>query len=326
MTTRRENWDIVKFYLIFLVVLGHILDSYTDKSNLIRTIHLFIYSFHMPLFLFVSGLLTSRLDKKKMIKKSSKMLLYYLLAQIIFSLNKYISSGQVNFQLSQIGTWPWYIFSLAIFIIISYLLQDFNKKAVIVVSIAVSIIAGYFDVIYMKYSLSRILVFFPFFYMGYILSIDQIEKAIDSRKNTLYYSTILILLIVMMYIFIGKIDFLIYVFKGMYPYSRLENYLENYKLLAPFLRLSFYAISTVISALFLLAIANIKDIYLAKAIGQSTLTIYLLHFSLIILIERYIMLGGIDFTSAIYVLVKSILLTIIILVVLSLAKIFKKID
>ena len=55
--------DIMKFWGILLVVLGHITNMYTpsgiiqpyDKSEHIAYVSYFIYQFHMPMFVFVSG-------------------------------------------------------------------------------------------------------------------------------------------------------------------------------------------------------------------------------------------------------------------------------
>ena len=48
-TKRIDFIDVAKGIAIFLVVYGHTYDG--------RNLHLFIYSFHMPLFFFISGLL-----------------------------------------------------------------------------------------------------------------------------------------------------------------------------------------------------------------------------------------------------------------------------
>ena len=53
---RVSLWDNAKFLLIFLVVLGHFADYYTKDSLNMRRLFLFIYLFHMPAFIFISGL------------------------------------------------------------------------------------------------------------------------------------------------------------------------------------------------------------------------------------------------------------------------------
>ncbi|MBM6945118.1 MULTISPECIES: acyltransferase family protein [Bacteroides] len=54
MKERIEWVDIIKFTGIFLVVLGHSISATNKELEIFRN---FIYSFHMPLFIFISGYL-----------------------------------------------------------------------------------------------------------------------------------------------------------------------------------------------------------------------------------------------------------------------------
>jgi fucose 4-O-acetylase-like acetyltransferase len=59
--TRIEYFDAIKAFAIFLVVYGHTL-QYLDKLQTGKCLHDFIYSFHMPLFMVVSGYFASSLQ------------------------------------------------------------------------------------------------------------------------------------------------------------------------------------------------------------------------------------------------------------------------
>ena len=48
---RIAQWDNVKFFLMLSVVAGHFIDHNMGRTNLFRSIFLFIYSFNMPLFI-----------------------------------------------------------------------------------------------------------------------------------------------------------------------------------------------------------------------------------------------------------------------------------
>ena len=68
MSTQKRNiWlDNVKGFLIICVVAGHFLESGIDyHSNMCKSLFLFIYSFHMPLFVFASGLMCEHAIKTK---------------------------------------------------------------------------------------------------------------------------------------------------------------------------------------------------------------------------------------------------------------------
>ena len=51
---RDLKWDLIKAFAIFLVILGHCIqkmDPLSQQNLMLR----FIVSFHMPLFMFISG-------------------------------------------------------------------------------------------------------------------------------------------------------------------------------------------------------------------------------------------------------------------------------
>lgn len=54
---REDTIDCIRGIAIFLVILGHVLQCFSCNSDqyLTNKIYLNIYSFHMPLFMFISG-------------------------------------------------------------------------------------------------------------------------------------------------------------------------------------------------------------------------------------------------------------------------------
>jgi len=53
MENRIALWDNLKFLLVTCMVIGHFADQFTDVSIIYDSIFLFIYSFHIPLFIFI---------------------------------------------------------------------------------------------------------------------------------------------------------------------------------------------------------------------------------------------------------------------------------
>lgn len=53
MENRIALWDNLKFFLVTCVVVGHFADQFTDVSIIYDSIFLFIYSFHIPLFIYL---------------------------------------------------------------------------------------------------------------------------------------------------------------------------------------------------------------------------------------------------------------------------------
>lgn len=84
--TRIRHWDIIKGIAIILVILGHATELSNKGSDLF--LHSFIYSFHMPLFMIVSGALFSqtllrRTTKDIVIRKSIQLVLPIIIIGVI---------------------------------------------------------------------------------------------------------------------------------------------------------------------------------------------------------------------------------------------------
>ena len=117
----------------------------------------------MPLFIFVSGLFHKNKDI------ASKIVMYVLIgflykAAIYFVQIWYGVRPSFN-MFSGVGV-PWYMFALAVFIGITYLLRNVNKKLLLLCSIVISLLAGYDTNIGDYLYLSRLFVFYPFYLLG----------------------------------------------------------------------------------------------------------------------------------------------------------------
>lgn len=306
MEERRDYWDMVKGALAILVVLGHTLDGYLDSGNLVKSVHLFIYYFHMPLFIFISGLFTKNLTWERTVSKFLYFIKLTLLAQIIYALNSYISTGIFDFDFSYMGAWPWYAFACSAFIIFTYVLQKFNNISVLILSIFIGIIIGYESKIFMEYSLSRIFVFYPFFYLGYMTNLEKLEKLIQDKRRKYISLLMLLTIFIVTYFNMESIEGLIKVFKGVYPYSYLEGFYSDYKLYGPILRAVMYVVSTAISLMFLTSLSTCQCEFF-KRLGKYSLEIYLLHFTVINIVSSFLNTETIAGLKQIYIVIICLL-------------------
>ncbi|MBR1731122.1 MAG: hypothetical protein IJ725_01645, partial [Ruminococcus sp.] len=92
MKERDYLWDNIKALLIFFVVAGHVLEMNPLHTDLAVNIDLFIYSFHMPAFVFASGFFAKRYctDGKVRAEKAGTVLAYYIVFQLLFMLIRFI--------------------------------------------------------------------------------------------------------------------------------------------------------------------------------------------------------------------------------------------
>ena len=169
MNRREPYWDNLKLILIFLVVLGHFLIPVYDKGRSIKTVYNYIYLFHMPAFIFVSGCFSKSFVRKddKAYKLAGFLALYCLftaaigLLQFIFTgkynINTFLSNSQAPWYM--LGMFFWYL----LIIFFSRLSPAFAMPACILFSLA----AGAYSECGTFLSLSKTIVYFPFFLAGY---------------------------------------------------------------------------------------------------------------------------------------------------------------
>lgn len=160
MKIYNNSIDFFKGTLIISVFLGHLIVGKTSDV-FVRS---FIYSFHMPLFIGLSGYLFNfeflnnfpKKSFKKILQKIivpyiSAVIFYCILINFKFILNYDIYSFIVNFFKNAIYSYYhlWYIQGYLSYIIISYILtKKFKTHTIIIFSIILSLVIYYFYFFY----------------------------------------------------------------------------------------------------------------------------------------------------------------------------------
>lgn len=98
--------DLVKFVAIYLVIWGHALTQMMPNDLGQNEVYLAIYSFHMPLFMMVSGLFAANSFRLSPVELISKKFRQLVLPSLTFGLVWYVAQGLVVE-----GTFPEYSFS-----------------------------------------------------------------------------------------------------------------------------------------------------------------------------------------------------------------------
>ncbi|WP_210470381.1 acyltransferase family protein [Sporosarcina sp. 6E9] len=173
---RNAFFDNAKLVLIFLVVFGHMIQPFIDGSSGINTLYMWIYTFHMPAFIFLAGFFAKGSGHIRYIfNLAKKLLVPYLIFQLLYTIFYYYI-GKNGWQNGVFyPQWSlWFLFSLFSW----HILLSFFKKVPALFSVAlavlIGVIIGYFGEIGHAFSLSRTFVFFPFFLLGYWVKEDQV--------------------------------------------------------------------------------------------------------------------------------------------------------
>lgn len=179
--------DCLKGILIIFVIIGHILPG-SLRENVWRYI---IYSFHMPLFLGISGFLISRNSIRNqkveylLRKYWSRMILPWLVAFLFFT--PVVLIGKDAFSVKEVCfmfLFPshhlWFIPALFGMVLITFYIEKFEIQYVWVIALSLSFTLLW-ETIYFENSIwggpeilkwigdKRLYLFFIFFFWGYIL-------------------------------------------------------------------------------------------------------------------------------------------------------------
>ena len=305
---RIEYIDYVKAFAIFLVVMGHAIQqlwgSTVDCDNIL---YRFIYSFHMPLFFFLSGFCAYRVgwSKKTVSKEIRKKAVALLLPYLIWGLIRSILSNEniVDGVFLKIHGGLWFLLCLFEIFLCFYILEKFAsvlnkdvkmwKDILIYVGVAACLIIIYKCILYdTTFSLivdfDMLALHFKYFIFGYLL-----HKY--SQLESLFISPVVIS--------VSFILFWIILFLEYNPYCPIIN---------------FFTLTIAASTAILVIYSYFKSINLYQSvkpaflyIGKYTLDIYILHmffFTGLKELKGYI---GFLADNLIVVLILSVLLSVI---------------
>lgn len=169
MKQRDAYFDNLKFILILLVVVGHLIEPFNGET-VMGTIYQFIYSFHMPLFIFAAGYFAKRIQSPKQYADLlSGLVVPYFIFETLYTLFDYYMQGweRLDFTYFYPNWILWFLFSMMLWkMLLPYLLM---LKYPLVVCFAMSIMLGYsIDVDYYA-SISPRCISCPFFSLDMFL-------------------------------------------------------------------------------------------------------------------------------------------------------------
>lgn len=162
---REARYCNLKLFLIFLVIYGHLIEPRIWESDILMVQYRWIYLIHMPLFSFLSGLFINRIQDCR--AQLVRIFPLYILLQTVAVL---IGNGMVK----PLTPWwhLWYLLSYCTWLCFAWLWFRFGKGKcklfILICSIIIGCIAGLVPYIGREFSLSRTLVFFPYFWIGVI--------------------------------------------------------------------------------------------------------------------------------------------------------------
>lgn len=290
--TRIYKYDNVKALLIFLVVVGHLTTDYVGDAHCVRWITLWIYSFHMPAFVFVSGLMHKQYITEKQALDGMKGNLQLRWDKVLgflfcaYGLKLFLQIFRTA--IGQHPTWywlkepgiPWYLIVMAEYEIVLYFLRgiDTKKKRQIAVvgAFIVSAIIGYFPAVGDVLSLSRMINFLPIFLIGYYTDASKIIEI--SNKTWIKISSTAMIVISLVTCYLGPWTAyrLRKYFTGRRSYIFLEDFFPGTYSWAWLIRIGIWFVAIMLTLAIVFIIPDKKLGYIST-IGERSLSIYFWH-------------------------------------------------
>ncbi|MBM6997033.1 fucose 4-O-acetylase [Paenibacillus sp. DXFW5] len=190
----------LRFLLILCVFVGNAIEPLTLRIGGLQTLYQWIFTFHMPLFVFVTGYfakpnLTGGKGRKIMLQIGLQYLifqsLYSVLDVAVFRVDHIHHSFFAPYLLlwflvSHLG-WRWMLL----------LMQKCSPLQQLAVSILLAVLVGYLQIDGVWFSVSRTFVFLPFFVLGYHFSdrlLQFLQNPIVKIASTLVSLSLLVTL------------------------------------------------------------------------------------------------------------------------------------
>lgn len=178
-TGRIAYFDNAKGLLIFLVVLGHLI-SYmaANDSHLLFSVNAWIYSFHMPMFIFISGIFSSKAYTKEKGFRGENVIFYMALCLIFRLLAHFIDLAfglDVSFNFFKQGSAPWYLFVMAIYTLCTPLFARVKPSVMLSLLIIASIASGFWITYDTRalFACGKLFSYAPIFAAGYYIGIGK---------------------------------------------------------------------------------------------------------------------------------------------------------
>src|SRR5699024_10610615 len=143
---RKAYIDNARLILIFLFVFGHMIQLFIENSSHLITLYMWIYTFHMPAFIFIARFFARGYGTIGYIAKlAKKLLLPYLIFQLIYT-GYYFFIGKDDWQTGIFEPhWSlWFLFRLFSWHLLLYWFKKLPPLVGLAITVQSGLIVGYF--------------------------------------------------------------------------------------------------------------------------------------------------------------------------------------
>ncbi|MBQ3392898.1 MAG: acyltransferase family protein [Lachnospiraceae bacterium] len=274
---RIAKFDNIKLFLIFCVVLGHMIERFLTKSPSGARVQLWIYLFHMPAFAFLAGLFSKKTVIRRDLRRIFSFVLLYLFMEVLFYLSSAYVKGMENAvfdPLHEDGI-PWFCLSMFWWYLLTLLTKEIRPAVSLPCAVLAAAAAGFAPPADGLLALLRTAVFYPFFLAGFHTDPRRLLTCLEKpalRAAGLCAAAGSLAACFLLY---SRIGWTIDLFRGKLTYGQLGLTGASALLAGPLLRLLAMLVSAVLM-LSVMAVIPSRRTFLS-GLGSHTLAVYVLH-------------------------------------------------
>ncbi|MCJ8011660.1 fucose 4-O-acetylase [Paenibacillus sp. KQZ6P-2] len=261
----------LRFILILTVLIGNAIEPLIHQMDGIHALYLWIFSFHMPLFVFVTGYFAKGALGGEVGRKTLLQIgLQYTIFQSLYSFLDVTVFHVQNIHHSFFAPYLllWFLASHAGWRLLTLGMHKLTPTAQIILSLVLGILVGYLRLDGAWLSISRTFVFLPFFVIGYHFSFEAFVQFFTKQKKLIDAVASIVLFAIIALWGLGIPEGWLY---GSMTYMQLGHQ-EWY---AGLYRAAFYGLEFIAGASFLAWVpfqqSRMTDL------GRRTLYVFLLH-------------------------------------------------
>ena len=191
--SRSAYWDNAKAILIALVVVGHLAElciKAIDDDFAFKLLHSWIYIFHMPAFIFISGYFVGK-SSKEPISKISKFIYLYLVMAVLYACVSLVEGNGFELRLANPRLGLWFLLFMVYAHVVAQLVIKNKTPWVLLISIVVGLIAGIDSSIGTVWQVGRAFYFMPFFIAGMCLDVEKLISLVRGHRTSCAFCLLL---------------------------------------------------------------------------------------------------------------------------------------
>ncbi|MFB4306000.1 acyltransferase family protein [Actinomadura sp. GTD37] len=272
---RDAYFDNVKFFLIMLVVLGHIWEIFRTDSHATAAVYTVTYGFHMPVFVFVSGFFSRGFMKstEKFRGIFPALVVPYVIFNVLYRMQLVIIQGN-DFRLHELFRpqfLMWFLVALVLWRLSAPLWSHLRHP--FAVSVALALIAGSWS-FNSDAALCRAAGLLPFFVLGLTVRRDRVDALRGPGWTRWAGAAVLLAALPVAYLWdLGKV--LPKITHGVLLWNRGYDYMGFNAVEGMAYRLLALGVAVVLGMAFLAAVPRGRAWY--TVLGTRTMYVYLLH-------------------------------------------------